>query len=131
MNPEKLLQPRFEVIADYPESPFTIGDILTMNGSVYGTGNPQQFTREPDKYPHLFRKLPWWEKRERSEMPMYLKHTYNGETTFHKIESWDMEHFLGWLNEKERSCCSLLTWSFDYTYQPATEEEYLNSLKES
>ena len=126
MNPEKLLQPRFEVIADYPKSIFKVGEIIQGKFLLCDPDGPKY-----SDYPHLFRKLPWWEKRERSEMPMYLKHTYDGETTFHKIESWDMKHFLGWLNEKERSCCSLLTWSFDYTYQPATEEEYLNSLKES
>ena len=45
----------YKVIQDYPDSPFFKGDILKWDGVVYGTGKPQQFVREPDKYPHLFK----------------------------------------------------------------------------
>jgi len=48
---------RFEVIQDYPDSPFKIGDIIKRNGCVFGTGEPQEFVRNPEKYPHIFNKL--------------------------------------------------------------------------
>ena len=123
MSTEKLLQPRFEVIADYPKSIFKVGEVLEGELIFCDPDGPKY-----SDYPHLFRKLPWWEKREQSEMPMYLKYTYNGKTTCYKIEVWDMVHFIGWLNEEcSYGVCPPTT---SRTYQPATEEEYLNSLKE-
>jgi len=52
----------FEVISDFPNSPFKIGDIIsciciTYKGAVYSTGRPQEFVRDPDKYPNIFKKL--------------------------------------------------------------------------
>ena len=69
MTAKELIQPRFEVIADYPASPFSVGDIITFDGIVYGMGEPQKFTREPEKYPHIFRKMNWWEARTADQMP--------------------------------------------------------------
>ena len=67
---EMLLKPRYEVIADYPNSVLKVGSIVEIKGDApfdviqyYGCS----------RYPHLFRKLQWWEKRKPEEMPEYLK----------------------------------------------------------
>ena len=67
MTQKELMNTRFEVIADYPSSPFVVGDVIAYDGIVYGMGQPQKFTREPEKYPHIFRKMNWWEKRTAEE----------------------------------------------------------------
>ena len=35
-----------------------------------------------------------------------------------EIQEWDMEILVGWVNKKERSCCSLLTFNPEYGYVP-------------
>lgn len=125
MNIEKLLKPRFEVIADYPKSTFKVGQILEGELIFCDPDGPKY-----SDYPHLFRKLPWWEKRERSEMPMYLKTTYFGRVEICKIADWNMISLRGRIDGSPCHC-DLLLWTNDRMYQPATEEEYLNSLKES
>lgn len=74
-----LMTPRYEVIADYPESKFKIGQTVTLkeihpySGYSFISGDfilsPEWF----DKYPHLFRKLQWYEKRDIKDMPEYVK----------------------------------------------------------
>lgn len=48
---------KYEVIGDYPNSPFKIGDMIELRGAVFGTGEPQEFVRNPEKYPLLFRPI--------------------------------------------------------------------------
>lgn len=71
MTAKELMNTRFEVIADYPSSPFVVGDVIAYDGIVYGMGQPQKFIREPEKYPHIFRKMNWWENRTAEELKNY------------------------------------------------------------
>ena len=122
MSPKELIKPRFEVIADYPKSIFKIGEIIE---------NGNEFSYYTD-YPHLFKKLNWWENRKENEMPSYLKHRLDITSqnwTYDKIESWDMKILVGWVNEKERTGCSLLAWAPEYGYFPAKKEDYENYKK--
>lgn len=48
---------KYEVIADYPNSPFKVGDIIKFTGVVWGTGQPQEWVREPEKYPNIFKAI--------------------------------------------------------------------------
>ena len=131
MNVEKLLKPRFKVIANYPKSFYKIGEIIdTGYELIYCDTHGAKFT----DYPHLFKKLNWWERREEGDMPKYLKHQMDITTenwNYDIIESWDMKNLVGWLNEKERTCCSLLSWNPKYGYFPATKEEYENYIANS
>jgi len=63
MTAKELMQPRFEVIAEYPNCIFKKGDILERIAEV----------EELEKYPHLFRKLNWWEFRKIEDMPKKLR----------------------------------------------------------
>ena len=82
MSTEELLKPRYKVIADYPESRFKIEVILIdegVNGFFY---NDRIYNKAIwvaiDKYPHIFKRLEWWEDRIIEDLPKYLRHTkYN------------------------------------------------------
>ena len=71
MTQEKLMQQRYKVIADWPYmgEGYSIGKIIQIEGT-------DQFIKENnfyDKYPHLFKKLEWWEERGIENMPQYLR----------------------------------------------------------
>lgn len=124
MTIDKLLNPRYEVIADYPSNTLPIGTIMECPN--YDNDFTKGYWIQSQKtYPHLFKRLNWWEKREESEMPKYLKHSFGGNTEYYEVVKWDMKIMCGFTNIKNRECCSILTWHPDFTYQPATEEEYL------
>lgn len=129
MTPEQLLQPRYEVIADYPNSPFTIGEIL----SDYGTLTRPSFIQRSsgnqirvdvvDKYPHLFRKLEWWEKRKPEDMPEYVK--YQNNYLVYKV----VHNFIG-LN---KTMCKIYDGKINIRrhyefFQPATLQDYTDYL---
>jgi hypothetical protein len=103
---QELLKPRYKAISPnenhYPGSFWKIGDIIDP------TGRHTQF----DKYPHLFRKLEWWEERKPEEMPLYVKDKYN---QVHKVV---YAAKLGADLEKGYSC----SWNM---LEPATEQEYV------
>jgi len=65
MTKENLLKPRWKVIADYPESIYTVGEV--EQPEYYIERNIAFF----NKYPHLFRNLSWWEDRD--VLPDYVK----------------------------------------------------------
>lgn len=113
------MNPRFEIIADYPDSNFKIGEIIEFDGIIHGTSEPQKFVRNPEKFPHLFRKLNWWENRKVEEMPKRLIcKAIPNDTEIMEIQEWDMDLLVGWLNKKERTCCSLRSFNPEYGYFP-------------
>ncbi len=122
MTPEQLLRPRFKAIADYPRSQCNVGDILEH---FVGDGfilNGVGLTSESDlkKYPHLFRRLEWWEERKPEDMPEYVKRKYiTYSTTVFKIERWDETMQIGFCSEH---CINILV---EDTI-PATQTEYDN-----
>lgn len=89
MTPEQLTQPRYEVIADFPNSANKIGDIVEGNeGGTFHMLTISEY--DPfagksvdtdhfysismcDKYPAIFRPLKWWQKRKIEDMPEYIK----------------------------------------------------------
>lgn len=138
MKIEELLQPRFKVIADYPNSDWKVGDILCrINRATenwyhtnYGAFVGGIHYNTLIKYPHLFRTLKWHENREVNELPKFLKFINDeGEIEFvlkvekyipHKDSNtnWFAFEYL-WKNEPDLKRMSLQGWT------PATEEEYL------
>lgn len=46
---------------------------LTIHGYVFQACYGVIVTRDTvSKFPHLFKPLPWWEKRERDDLPRYI-----------------------------------------------------------
>jgi hypothetical protein len=73
---EDLLRPRYKVIADYPNSTLSVDEIIEQIEVEEG-----QFLFNmgfSHNYPHLFKKLEWWEERKESEMLKYVKNAVDG-----------------------------------------------------
>jgi hypothetical protein len=96
MTVEELLIPRFKVIADYPtmdrNGNYMVGDILTDNGktAVLKQNGDAVFVCEWKKYPHLFKKLEWWEERNIEDMPKYILGQNRGDWHYVKTAVWIM-----------------------------------------
>jgi len=126
MTAKELMQPRFEVIETYPKSKFKKGDILeripNATNDWYNADksliNADILLEEIEQYPHLFRKLNWWEKRTAEQMPKRVMSILDDKGDTFEIQEWDMEILVGWIDKKERSCCSLLTFKPEYGYVP-------------
>jgi len=126
MTSKELMQPRFEVIETYPKSKFKKGDILeripNATNDWYNADksliNADILLEEIEQYPHLFRKMNWWEKRTADQMPKKVMSILDDKGDTFEIQEWDMEILVGWIDKKERSCCSLLTFKPEYGYVP-------------
>lgn len=125
MTAEELMTPRFQVIAEYPLCIFAKGKILVR---IKGATNDIFHTNEKalvggldlkvlEEFPHLFRKMQWWEGRKAEEMPKKIKSLGIYEDVY-EIEEWDMENFIGWISKEERQVTSLLTWKPEPRYIP-------------
>lgn len=133
MNAKQLLLPRFEVIADYPKSTFEnykIRDVLELkeitsdkifhNSDEIWVGN---FFKQDDleKFPHLFKRLNWWERRKEEDMPkklMSLMDKDKENPEIYDIVKWDMINMLGFIDLETRSVCDLLIFNPEYSYIP-------------
>jgi hypothetical protein len=82
MTPEELLKPRYKVINTWPDMGdrrYYQGETLTLIQNVNSNqycirrGDATLYDTYFDNYPHLFKKLEWWEERKPEEMPEYLK----------------------------------------------------------
>lgn len=76
LSKDKLLKPRWKVIADYPASMHLVGDVLSAydNGVRYLVKIEDASEKySMNDYPHLFQKLQWWEERKVEEMPEHIK----------------------------------------------------------
>lgn len=65
---------------NYPGSRFMTGDIIEKNGRDYWSVKADAWLNQTtvEKFPHLFKPLPWWYGRTVEEMPQYVKDE-NGE----------------------------------------------------
>lgn len=102
-----LMKPRYRVIADWPSlDEIVIGDII--EGEIFESES--LFNTPMHDFPHLFKKLEWWEDRDESEMPEYVKANKG-------VMKFDIEQWNDWL---------AVTKSI---FLPATETDYQNYLK--
>lgn len=151
MSIEELLNPRYKVIADWPGrsssslSEMTIGYIAVVSKEprhpvtnnllsdklVWQSENGMKAVASGffELYPHLFKKLEWWEDRAKEDLPMYLR---DGDRIW-KLKAWT-ESFLDAFTpvnevdsegDTEMSCN--IAWFFRKNNMlPATEAEYNN-----
>jgi len=97
LTKEQLLQPRYKVISDYPDSCYSIGIILTMQQDIHGSwfydfARESGVKSEPESffllYPMIFKKLEWWEERKAEDMPEHVQYKiYPGSQCF-KVDHW-------------------------------------------
>jgi len=130
MSIEELLNPRFEVIADFPNNIWKIGKIVSNHQISEMSKFPNLFDvlkwfSELEKYPHLFKKLNWWEKRTKEEMPIYIKSLTQVVKPKWELVSWDGSEY--W-----RANTNEIMFGSHYDlklFLPTTESEYLQFLK--
>lgn len=105
-----LMSQRFKLIADYPTNTLTVGTVI----------NNEAYFHICVQYPHLFKKLEWWEERDKSEMPKYVKYREG----YHKVEFAQKIGGEMWLKIDgiERRINAFYT-------DPSSEAEYQNYLK--
>lgn len=133
MKTEELLKPRWKVIADFPcNVGHDVGEIISeceyksepdcyfvkinLDGKIFGIC--------PDDYPHLFKKLKWWEERKFEDIPEYIRveHTvpithYQELNGVYRVGKYTSD---GFISDKGEGI-TFNKWVF-----PATEQEYLN-----
>jgi len=133
---KNLLKLRIKCIALYPLSPYNIGDYIEIsenstNARVITSGDSECWIPVTDviKMTAVFEVVEWWEDRELSGMPQYLKFIDDkGNIEFVvKVEGyipWQTGPKIFafkylWKNEPDIKRMSIAGWS------PATEAEYL------
>lgn len=148
MTKDDLMIPRYEVISDwFGNEDFEVGQVLTLiknndhrdyltnpfhymvMGGMYSYSVSQD---QLDLYPHLFRKIGWWENRNSEDLPMYLKWRYPAdnrpEPKVIKVKSHFNTTDKDWRNHSVHIFAAENAPSNTYTYNPfvpATEQEYL------
>ena len=131
MTAAELLIPRFEIIAGYPNSIYAIGDLVEEHVPdkfhYISDGNHQYASSQTlEKYPHLFRKLNWWEHRKEEDMPKKLISMSSKDDPNFDIEKeevyeilkWDMVSQIGFVNIEKRLVCDLCVFNPEYGYFP-------------
>ena len=139
MTTEDLLKPRYKVKADYPGSPFKIGQILVLNEfssdqywHKHTPEEPIHLDQDEDgetKYPAIFLPIAWHHERSIEDMPEYLLFIDESGTVefvlkvekyiFHNDSTiiWAFEYF--GMNEPGIKRMSLSGWL------PSSNSEYL------
>ncbi len=130
MTPEELLKPRYKVIADYPNQYYSIGHVITEESGMFQELDIDFPLDYLNQYPHLFKKLEWWEDRLPEDMPQYVK-VQDSVRTVLKIERHSTGYFAasdgsnnGFISDEKR----FIVGRLDYNYSdfiPATEQQYL------
>lgn len=128
-NIENLLSPRYKVINLWPwQCPYKIGDIIHEDLNIEGA---TFFKKTVHEFPHLFKKLLWFEDREISEMPeyfMYVKtihhdlagHSKTYKDIYVKVQEWD--------NVNGRWFPDNYKHPLHHSSRPITEQEYTDYL---
>jgi hypothetical protein len=127
LSAEELMSPRYEVIALYPKCPFKIGDVLVRiklnEGNWYHT-NKFSFSSDIKEetikdYPHLFKKLNWWEHRSEDDMPKkVICKAIPGDQEVLEVFRWDMKMLFGFEDEKTRTGVDLTCFVPEHGYFP-------------
>lgn len=130
LSPEELLMPQYKVIAPYPTmraDGWEVGSIIKLNvkldSGAFALHDHDHFKVNCwfQEYPHLFKKLEWWEGREIEEMMGYVKNTMSGYCF--KVSGWRKE--FGDLVACERGSIPVkASWLI-----PITKEEFDNYKK--
>ena len=136
----ELMIPRYKVVADYPYNPWVVGAILITepNGELYCKENGYVasksivYVKDVDKYPTLFRKLYWYEERNFSDLPDFIKISDD----IYRVGEWKLQRFeAGYAPDDkniERPISLNIKWHFYKNKSiPASQEDYDKYIAES
>lgn len=124
-----LMKRRVKVTNPYPDMKYPVGTIIELDRETAYITKPDGETDmtgsyfitnvlKVEDYPQLFRPLAWWEEREETDMPKYVK-TKAGNSV-RKVFSIKGD-YVSFTEQKYRNCKHWL---------PATEEEYEHYIKQ-
>ena len=110
MTAEELMKPRYELIANYPGCKWTCFSII----------NPKALEKDYlDQFPHLFRKLNWWERRNVEDMPKKVKYRDSiGKDIICEIKEWNMQDFVGYSDSTCRVAIVLGLFKSEFDFRP-------------
>lgn len=126
-NTHPLLAPRYKVIADYPRSFYTLGEVIECDAPDHQLA----------QWPAIFKPLQWWEERTLEEMPMYLKQIGRINSEDKPIPDRVIKVSKHWANTATHPHGNYKIFSSSddphnefysqmyFDWQPATESEYL------
>lgn len=138
MTTEELLQPRRKVLIDYPDSEYSVGQVIHFKdkSTAYtgtnewqsefiknknGGGGGMRCIKYFEPYPLIFRPMEWWEERKVEDMPEYVKDENEpGEYEIIKVQKWEFVNgqAIGIAYHNHAG-------GYSVTYLlPATEQEY-------
>lgn len=122
MTATELLIPRYEIIADFPGNKYNVGRIITpitKSNVMFDCPDApsSEIIQYPEKYPYLFKRIPWWQNRDVKDMPEYVIFHDN---TISKIKHWNMTHLMGTTDD---GCVLLTAWNWEkgFGYNPIDE----------
>src|SRR6185369_13508036 len=132
MTIEELLKPRYKVIADYTDSMFSVGGIIIEDWQDADLWYCRDYKNEEywfpkndviENFPHLFKKLEWWEERDFDLSGMFVR-----------FGALDKQHAYYKLIKPSDYRYGFWEMGGNYTYPlhesfPATEQEYDNYIK--
>lgn len=97
-----LLEPRVRVTSEYPGSVYSVGTVLYVNREAekirVSPNTIDSFATyvEVDLYPNIFKPMGWWEDRDITEMPQYVRFQDGGVfAPTHFQSSWGSKHCMG------------------------------------
>lgn len=131
MTKEELLLPRLITIAEDTSGNLKVGEIFGFDDEfgIHWTSKNAFTPEEITRFPHLFRKLDWWEHRNIEDMPEYVRED-SGNGYLYKVEKYtitedgSMKMLLE--NGYNYYCNKNVMWFF----QPATEQEYIEYINQ-
>lgn len=129
LSAEELMYPRWELVAYYPFCSIRLGEIITELPTdddayerifVYGTRKPfRKINFCPEDYPHLFKKLNWWEHRSEEDMPKkVICKAIPGDQEVIEVFRWDMKMLFGFVDEETRTGVDLTCFVPEHGYFP-------------
>ena len=137
MTPEQLLVPRIKCVTAFLGMEKQ-GWEVDESFEVYPVDDYLFILSLPEKYPHNFKLLEWWEERDQDVMPQYVKRIDNGEVD--KVDRYDFDTNSIYVYKHIDKVdfpfysdmpCELTLKSYLSARVPATEQEYNNQKKDN
>lgn len=123
MSNDDLLKPRWKVIAAFPDNRnYEVGSILDRDWCRYVNDEDESegVVWRISNFPHLFKKLEWWEERKEDELPKYVII----KNKIIPVKKWLIESNSVWLNVEYPDPSFMMGSKYYPSVFPATEEEY-------
>lgn len=114
MTKDELLKPRFKMIADFPGCVFDVGEVLECSPAQ------KNLIWHYEKYPHLFRKLEWWEGRKEKDFPLFA----NSNGNYITVRKWV-------IREGQNDCYAESGGYCHFRATPIDESEYNEYMRKS